>query len=54
MPEVIMKMISIESLNDAHKANEMLVVPMVIANVPVHYRADGLNATDIKGEDGLR
>ena len=47
MPEVIMKMISIESLNDAHKANETLVVPMVTTRVQVHYCADGLNATDI-------
>lgn len=41
-------------LNDAPKANEMLVVLVMTTGPRVHARAGGLEASDIKGEDGLR
>lgn len=41
-------------LNDAPKANEMLVVLVMTTGARVHNRAGGLDAKDIKGEDGLR
>ena len=41
-------------LNDAPKANEMLVALVMTTGPRVHARAGGLAAGDIKGEDGLR
>ncbi len=42
------------SLNDAPKADEMLVVLVMTTGARIHNRAGGLDAKDIKGEDGLR
>ena len=41
-------------LNDAPKANEMALVLVMSTGPRIHYRAGGLAAKDIKGEDGLR
>lgn len=41
-------------LNDAPRANEILVVLVMTTGPRVHYRAGGLAAADIVGEDGLR
>lgn len=41
-------------LNDAPKADEMLVILVMTTGPRVHNRAGGLKAKDIKGEDGLR
>ncbi|MCY4291069.1 MAG: amino acid synthesis family protein [Roseovarius sp.] len=41
-------------LNDAPKANEMVLVLVMSTGPRVHDRAGGLAAKDIKGEDGLR
>jgi hypothetical protein len=41
-------------LNDAPKAGEMLVVLVMTTGPRVHARAGGLQAAEIKGEDGLR
>lgn len=41
-------------LNDAPKADEMLLVLVMTTGARVHNRAGGLDAKDIKGEDGLR
>ena len=41
-------------LNDAPKANEMVVI-LVMSTVPrIHNRAGGLAGNNIKGKDGLR
>jgi hypothetical protein len=46
---------SIEAgLNDAPRADEMLLVLVMTTGARVHNRAGGLAAKDIKGEDGLR
>lgn len=39
---------------DAPKANEMVVALVMTTGPRVHARAGGLDASDIKGEDGLR
>lgn len=41
-------------INDAPRANEMLVVLSMTTGPRVHARAGGLDAKDVKGEDGLR
>ncbi|MEM7443490.1 MAG: amino acid synthesis family protein [Pseudomonadota bacterium] len=41
-------------LNDAPRANEMLLALVMTTGPRIHSRAGGLEATDIKGEDGLR
>ena len=41
-------------INDAPKANEMLVALVMTTGPRVHNRAGGLAASDVKGEDGLR
>lgn len=41
-------------LNDAPKADEMLVILVMTTGPRIHNRAGGLDAKDIKGEDGLR
>lgn len=41
-------------LNDAPKANEMALILVMSTGARVHNRAGGLDAKDIKGEDGLR
>ncbi len=41
-------------LNDAPRANELLLVLVMSTGARVHNRAGGLNADEIKGEDGLR
>lgn len=41
-------------INDAPKADEMLVLLVMTTGARIHNRAGGLNASDIKGEDGLR
>lgn len=41
-------------LNDAPRANEMLVVLVMTTGPRVHNRAGGLAAADINGEDGLK
>ncbi len=41
-------------LNDAPKANEMVMVLVMSTGPRIHDRAGGLAARDIKGEDGLR
>ncbi len=41
-------------LNDAPRANEILVVLVMTTGPRVHNRAGGLAAADIVGEDGLR
>jgi len=41
-------------LNDAPRANEMLVILVMTTGARIHNRAGGLAAADIKGEDGLK
>lgn len=41
-------------INDAPRANEMLVILVMTTGPRIHNRAGGLAAQDIKGEDGLR
>lgn len=41
-------------INDAPRANELLLVLAMTTGPRVHARAGGLEAKDIKGEDGLR
>ncbi|MFK7890051.1 MAG: amino acid synthesis family protein [Granulosicoccus sp.] len=41
-------------LNDAPKANEMLVVLVMTSGARIHQRVGGLMAEDIEGQDGLR
>ncbi len=41
-------------INDAPKADEMLVILVMTTGARIHNRAGGLDAKDIKGEDGLR
>jgi hypothetical protein len=41
-------------INDAPKADEMLVALVMTTGPRVHNRAGGLAASDVKGEDGLR
>lgn len=41
-------------INDAPRANEMVVILVMTTGARVHNRAGGLAAADIKGEDGLR
>ncbi|MGO1120503.1 amino acid synthesis family protein [Rhodovibrionaceae bacterium A322] len=41
-------------LNDAPRADEMLLVLVMTTGPRVHSRSGGLEAEDIKGEDGLR
>lgn len=41
-------------INDAPRANEMVLVLAMTTGPRVHARAGGLEAKDIKGEDGLR
>lgn len=41
-------------LNDAPKANEMLVILVMTTGARIHNRAGGLAAKDIVGKDGLR
>jgi hypothetical protein len=41
-------------INDAPRANEMVVILAMTTGPRVHNRAGGLKASDIKGEDGLR
>ncbi|WP_299848340.1 amino acid synthesis family protein [uncultured Roseovarius sp.] len=40
--------------NDAPRANEMALVLVMSTGARIHNRAGGLEAADIKGEDGLR
>jgi len=39
---------------DGPKADELLFVLVMTTGARIHNRAGGLNAADIKGEDGLR
>ncbi len=41
-------------LNDAPRANEMLVALVMTTGARIHSRAGGLEADQITGEDGLR
>lgn len=41
-------------LNDAPRADEMLLLLVMTTGARIHNRAGGLAASDIKGEDGLR
>jgi len=41
-------------INDAPKADEMLVALVMTTGPRVHNRAGGLAASEVKGEDGLR
>jgi len=41
-------------LNDAPRADEMLVALVMTTGPRIHARAGGLAASEIKGEDGLR
>ncbi len=41
-------------INDAPRANEMVVVLAMTTGPRIHARVGGLKASDIKGEDGLR
>ena len=41
-------------INDAPRANELVLVLAMTTGARVHARAGGLDAKDIKGEDGLR
>ena len=41
-------------MNDSPRADEMMVVLVMTTGARVHARAGGLEARDIKGEDGLR
>lgn len=42
------------SINDAPRANEMVVILVMTTGARIHNRAGGLAAADIKGEDGLK
>lgn len=42
------------SVNDAPRANEMVVILVMTTGARIHNRAGGLAASDIKGEDGLK
>lgn len=42
------------SINDAPRANEMVVILVMTTGARIHNRAGGLAASDIKGEDGLK
>ena len=41
-------------INDAPRADEMVVILVMTTGARIHNRAGGLAASDIKGEDGLR
>ena len=41
-------------INDAPRANEMVVILVMTTGARVHNRAGGLKASEVKGEDGLR
>lgn len=41
-------------LNDAPRANEMLLILVMTTGARIHSRSGGLEAADIKGEDGLK
>jgi len=41
-------------LNDAPRADEMMLILVMTTGARIHNRAGGLAAADIKGEDGLR
>ncbi len=41
-------------INDAPRKNEMLVALVMTTGARIHARAGGLQASEIKGEDGLR
>ena len=41
-------------VNDAPRANELVLVLVMSTGARVHNRAGGLNAKDVVGEDGLR
>lgn len=41
-------------VNDAPRANELALVLVMSTGARVHNRAGGLDAADVKGEDGLR
>ena len=41
-------------LNDAPRADEMLLLLVMTTGARIHNRAGGLAASDVKGEDGLR
>lgn len=41
-------------MNDAPRADEMMVILVMTTGPRIHNRAGGLAAADIKGEDGLR
>ena len=41
-------------VNDAPRANEMIVALVMSTGARVHNRAGGLAAAEVKGEDGLR
>lgn len=41
-------------LNDSPRSHEMAVILVMTTGARVHNRAGGLEAKDIKGEDGLR
>lgn len=41
-------------INDAPRASEMVVILAMTTGPRVHHRAGGLQASEIKGEDGLR
>lgn len=41
-------------INDAPRANELMLALVMTTGARVHNRAGGLKAEDIKGEDGLR
>jgi len=41
-------------VNDAPRADELLLVLVMTTGARVHARVGGLKASEIKGEDGLR
>ena len=41
-------------INDAPRANEILLVLVMTTGPRIHARVGGLKASEIKGEDGLR
>ena len=41
-------------INDAPRADEMLLALVMTTGARIHARTGGLQAADIKGEDGLR
>lgn len=41
-------------INDAPRADEMLVILVMTTGARIHNRSGGLKAEDVKGEDGLR